>query len=250
MKKNLHALNAVFRREFKAYFASPLGYVFLVIFLFALGHATFEPGRGGFFINREASLSAMFSYIPTMFLFLIPAISMRLWAEERKSGSIEFLMTLPLSFRQAILGKFYAGWLFVSIAVLLTFPMVITVSYLGAPDAGAIFLGYLGAILMGGSFLAIGCFFSAATNNQVISFILSVVFCYLLTMAGSPPFLDILSHFAPQFVVEMIESLSLLNHYEALQRGVLRLGDVLYYLIMIVGWLWASHKMLEAKGAR
>ncbi len=241
------ATKTIFKKELKSYFNTPLGYIFLVIFLFALGYSTFEPGRGGFFQLRQADLSSFFKYIPWLFIFLIPAVTMRLWAEEKKSGTIELLLTLPVTVKDAVLGKFLAAWAFLGIALLCTFPMVFTVSYLGNPDYGVIFLGYLGAFLLAGSFLAIGNFFSALTKNQVVSFILSIVFCYLFFMAGSPPTLEFLSSLAPTYFVNLFESLSVLNHFNSISSGVIAIGDVWFYATLIVGWIFGSIVLLTDK---
>lgn len=215
------AIKHLFIKEFTSYFKTPLGYVFLVIFLFGIGYLTFEPGRGSFFYMREASLSSFFRYIPWMFLFLIPAVSMRLWSEERKSGTIELLLTMPITVKQAVIAKYLASWAFIGIALLGTFPMIITVLYLGNPDLGVAFLGYLASFLMAGALLAVGGFFSALTKNQVISFILTVCTSFLLIMAGSPPILDFISTFSPKYLVDLFESLSVLNHFDSIERGVL-----------------------------
>jgi ABC-2 type transport system permease protein len=238
-------LKTLFKRELKGYFSSPLGYVFIIIFLFSIGYVTFEPGRGSFFLLRKAELSAMFKFIPWLFIFLVPAIGMRLWAEERKTGTIELLFTLPVTLRDAILGKFLAAWFIIFMALLGTFPMVLTVSYLGDPDWGIIFSGYLGSFLLGGVFLAIGSFFSALTKNHVVSFILTVGVCYILTMAGSPPILEFLSSIFPKYIVSLFESLSILNHFESMSKGLLRLGDLWFYLIMVVGWLYGCAILLR-----
>ena len=174
---------------------------------------------------------------------------MRLWAEERKSGTIELLLTLPISIKEAVIAKFFASWAFVFFALLCTFPMVVTVAYLGSPDLGVIFLGYLGALFLAGAFLAIGTFFSAITKNQVISFILSVVACYVLLMAGSPPILEFLSSILPKYIVNLFESLSLLNHFESLGRGVFRVADFWFFLVMIFAWLSGSIIFLKENRA-
>ncbi|MHC4148103.1 MAG: ABC transporter permease, partial [Planctomycetota bacterium] len=179
----MNSFRAVFKREFKSYFTTPLAYVFLVVFLFFAGYLTFKQG---FFEARQADLRAFFVNLPLLFVFMVPATAMRLWAEERKTGSGELLLTLPVTVVQAVMGKFLAAWLFLFIALALTFPMVITVCYLGDPDIGLIITGYLGSLLMAGGFLAIGCFFSAVSKNQVISFVLSVVACAVLVFAGMP----------------------------------------------------------------
>jgi ABC-2 type transport system permease protein len=241
------ATKTIFKKEFKSYFNSPLGYIFLIIFLFALGYATFEPGRGGFFLTRQSDLSSFFKYIPWLFIFLVPAVSMKLWSDEKKSGTIELLFTLPVTVTEAVLGKFLAAWAFLGLALLCTFPMVITVGYLGSPDYGVIFLGYVGSFLLAGSFLAIGNFFSALTKNQVVSFILSLVFCYLFFMAGSPPTLEFISSLAPQYFVNLFESLSVLNHFNSISSGVIALGDIWFYLVLMCGWLFGSIILLTDK---
>ena len=240
---------SILRKELKSYISTPLGYVFLIIFLFSISYVTFEPGRGSFFLMRQADLSSFFKYIPWLFIFLIPAITMRSWAEERKSGTIELLLTLPITVKEAVIAKFLASWIFVGFALFCTFPMIITVTYLGDPDLSVIFLGYFGSFLLAGAYLAIGIFFSAITKNQVISFILSVVACYILLMAGSPPMLEFISSFSPSYFVHLFESLSLLNHFEALGRGVIRFGDLWFYIIMIASWLMGSIAFLKENRA-
>ena len=176
----MNSFLAVFKRELKSYFSTPLAYVFLVIFLFFSGYLTF---RRGFYEVRQADMNLFFVNLPLLFVFMVPSTAMRLWAEERKGGTIELLFTLPITITQAVLGKFFAAWLFLGIALALTFPMVITVAYLGNPDVGLIFTGYLGSFLLAGGFLAIGCFFSAVSKNQVIAFVLSVVACAVRAFA-------------------------------------------------------------------
>ncbi len=244
-----HAIKNLFIKEFTSYFKTPLGYVFLVIFLFGVGYLTFEPGRGSFFYMREASLSSFFRYIPWMFLFLIPAVSMRLWSEERKSGTIELLLTMPITIKEAVIAKFLASWAFIGVALLGTFPMVVTVLYLGNPDLGVIFLGYLASFLMAGALLAVGGFFSALTKNQVISFILTVCTSFLLIMAGSPPILDFISAFSPKYVVDLFESLSVLNHFDSIERGVLTIGNVWFFAVMIIAWLFGNIILLNENKA-
>ncbi len=243
-------MKTMVKRELANYFLTPLGYVFVVIFLFAIGYITFEPGKGSFFLMRQADLQSFFRYIPWLFLFLVPAVSMRLWADERKSGTIELLLTLPLSVSQAVWAKFFAAWIFIIFSLLATFPLIITVAFLGDPDWGPLILGYVGSMFLGAIYLAIGNFFSAATKNQVVSFILSVVFCYLLMNAASPPILNFLSGVAPMYVVELFESLSLLNHFESMGRGVIRLSDIWFYLVMILGWVSGSILLLQKNKAR
>lgn len=239
----------LFWKEFSSYFKTPLGYVFLVIFLFGLGHLTFEPGRGSFFYMREASLHSMFRFIPWLFIFLIPAVSMRLWAEERKSGSIELLFTMPITISSAVVAKFLASLTFIALGLACTFPMIITVAYLGSPDWGVIFFGYLSSLMVAAALLAVGSFFSALTKNQVVSFILSVVVSTFLLMAGSPPVLDLLSSFSPKYVVDLFESLSVLNHFENIEKGVLTLGNLWFFGIMTAFWLGGNILLLKENRA-
>jgi len=179
----------------------------------------------------------------------VPSTAMRLWAEERKAGSIELLFTLPVTITQAVLGKFIAAWFFLAIALALTFPMVITVSYLGEPDDGLIITGYLGSFLMAGGFLAIGCFFSALSKNQVISFVLSVVACAILVFAGMPTTLNYLSTFLPAGLVSAVEGMSLQSHFESIQKGVLDFRDVSYFILLIMGWIAACTIVLDERKA-
>ena len=237
---------AVFKRELRSYFTTPIAYVFLVVFLFFSGYLTF---KNGFFEIRQADMTAFFINMPLLFAFMVPATTMRLWAEERKTGSIELLLTLPITVTQAVLGKFFAAWVFLIIALALTFPMVITVFYLGNPDTGLIITGYLGTILMAGGFLALGCFFSALSKNQVISFVLSVVACAVLVFAGVPTTMNYLSTFLPAGLVSAVETMSLESHFESIQKGVLEFKDVSYFVILIIGWVAACTVVLEERKA-
>lgn len=239
----------LFMKEFTSYFKTPLGYVFLVIFLFGIGYLTFELGRGSFFYMRESSMGSFFRYIPWMFLFLIPAVSMRLWSDERKSGTIELLLTMPVTVKQAVVAKFLASWAFIGVALAGTFPMIFTVIYLGNPDLGVIFLGYLASFLMAGALLAVGGFFSALTKNQVVSFILTVCVSFLLIMAGSPPILDFISTFSPKYLVDLFESLSVLNHFDSIERGIFSLSDLWFFSIMITCWLYGNIILLNENKA-
>jgi ABC-2 type transport system permease protein len=242
----MSGFKAVFKRELKSYFATPIAYVFLVVFLFFAGYLTF---KNGFFEIRQADMTAFFVNMPLLFAFLVPATAMRLWAEERKTGSIELLFTLPITVTQAVLGKFLAAWVFLLIALALTFPMVITVFYLGQPDLGLIITGYLGSILMAGGFLAVGCFFSALSKNQVISFVLSVVACAVLVFAGVPTTMNYLSTFLHAGLVTAVGNMSFETHFESIQRGVLEFRDVSYFLFLIVGWVAACAVVLEERKA-
>jgi ABC-2 type transport system permease protein len=242
----MSGFKAVFKRELRSYFTTPIAYVFLVVFLFFSGYMTF---KNGFYEIRQADMTAFFMNMPLLFAFLVPATTMRLWAEERKSGSIELLFTLPITVTQAVLGKFFAAWVFLIIALVLTFPMVITVFFLGNPDIGLIVTGYLGSILMAGGFLALGCFFSALSKNQVISFVLSVVACAVLIFAGVPTTMNYLSTFLPAGLVSAIETMSFELHFESIQKGVLELKDVSYFIILIIGWVAACTVVLEERKA-
>lgn len=237
----------VARREWNAYFATPLAYVFLVVFLMLCGFATFE--LGSFYQRNQADLEAFFAYHPWLYLFLVPAIAMRIWAEERKSGSIELLLTLPLTLRATVLAKFLAAWLFIALALALTFPVWLTVNYLGEPDNGAILAAYLGSWLMAGAFLSIGCCLSAATKSQVIAFVLTVSVCFLFVLLGLPQLLNSLNGVLPQLLVDAIAQLSLLTHFDAISRGVLDLRDLLFYLLFIACWLMATAIVIDQKKA-
>lgn len=242
----MNSICAVFNREFKAYFQTPLAYVFLVIFLFFSGYLTF---RQGFFEIRQADMHTFFLNIPLLFAFLAPAIAMRMWAEERRVGSVELLLTLPITVPQAVLGKFLAAWLFIVIALALTFPMIITVCILGDPDVNLIIMGYIGSVLLAGAFIAIGSFFSVISKNQVISFVLSVVACVALIFAGMPTTLNYLSNFLPAGIVAAIETMSLLTHFESIQKGVIEFRDITYFVILITGWIAASNIALDERKA-
>ena len=237
----------VLRREFGAYFATPLAVVFLVIFLVLAGAFTFYLGN--FFEAGQADLQAFFSFHPWLYLLLAPAVAMRLWAEERKSGTLELLLTLPLTAWQAVLGKFLAAWAFLGLALALTFPMWITVAWLGEPDHGVIVASYLGSWLMSGAFLAVGGALSAATRSQVVAFILTVVVCLLFLLAGFPMALDMVRGWAPQPLVDAFAGLSFLTHFQAITRGVLDLRDVVFFVLCIAAWLWATVLVIDMKKA-
>lgn len=243
----MKSLSVILKRELASYFATPLAYVFIVIFLMLAGSFTFFFGN--FFQNGQADLRAFFAYHPWLYLFLVPALSMRLWAEERKSGTLELLMTLPLTLRDMVLGKFLAAWLFTGMALILTFPIWITVNYLGDPDNGVIIAGYIGSWLMAGSMLAIGACISATTRNQVIAFIVSVVVCFLFMVSG----MDIVQGWLPAWMPDAIKSsvaaLSFLTHFNSIVKGVLDLRDLVYFLILIGGWLLANAIVIDMKKA-
>jgi ABC-2 type transport system permease protein len=235
------------RREFAAYFATPLAMVFLTIFVALTGAFAFYVG--GFFERGQADLMPFFQYHPWLYLLLVPAVGMRLWAEERKTGTIELLMTLPISPWEAILGKFLAAWAFVGVALLLTMPMWITVNVLGNPDNGVILASYIGSFLMAGAFLAIGSCISALTRNQVIAFIVSATICFLLVMSGLELVLNVLRAWTPGFVVTAVSSLSFLSHFERITKGVLEVSSLVFYLSLIVFALFANRIFVELKKA-
>jgi len=237
----------IFRRELVGYFATPVAYVFLVIFLVLAGAMTFKFGR--LFENGQASLEAFFTWHPWLYLFLVPAISMRLWAEERKSGTIELLLTLPISMTEAVLGKFLAAWCFTGIALLLTTPMWITVNYLGTPDNGVILASYVGSLLMAGGYLAIGSAISALTRNQVIAFVVSVAVCFVFVMAGYSIVGDTLHGWAPQGLVEVVASLGFLTHFAAITKGVIDLGDLVFFVSLMAFFLFANAVVLDLRKA-
>jgi len=241
----MSATTTVLRRELAGYFATPVAYVFIVIFLVMTGVFTFY--LGGFYDRGIADLDPFFRFHPWLYLFLVPAIAMRLWAEERRAGTIELLLTLPLSLPQAVLGKFLAAWLFLGVCLILTFPMWLTVNYLGDPDNGAILAAYIGSWLMAGGMLAIGSCMSALTRNQVVAFILAVVACFVFLLSGLPMVLDLFTGWAPQVLVDAVAGLSFLSHFADISRGVIDLRDVVYFLLVIAFWLTANLILLDMK---
>jgi ABC-2 type transport system permease protein len=238
----------IMRRELASYFATPLAYVFILIFLLLANAFTFY--LGGFFERGQADLQWFFYWHPWLYLFLIPAVSMRLWAEERKSGSIELLMTQPVTLWEAVLGKYFAAWLFAGLALALTFPIWITVNYLGQPDNGTILAAYIGSLLLAGGYLAIGSCMSALTNNQVIAFILGVVACFLVLLAGFPLVLDAFRGWAPQWLVEAVASLSFLTHFDSIKKGVIDIRDLLYFAMLSAFFLLATSIALDLRKAQ
>ena len=241
-------IKTITKRELAAYFTSPLAYIFIVIFLLLCGFFTFMVG--GFFERGEASLSAsFFIWHPWFYLFLVPAVGMRLWAEERRVGTIELLLTMPITAWQAIVGKFLASWLFLLLALVLTFPIWITVNYLGHPDNGVIFCGYVGSWLMAGAYLAISCITSAMTRNHVVCFIVSVVLCLFLILAGFAPVIRVLEGWAWPWLVNLVTSFSFITRFDGFQRGVLDSRDVLYFLSVIVFSLFSTSVILRGHRA-
>jgi ABC-2 type transport system permease protein len=240
-------IGSVFRREFGAYFASPLAGIFLVIYLFLSGIFTFQ--LGAFYERGQADLRPFFQGQPWLYLFLVPALSMRLWAEDRRTGTIELLLTLPVSVRDLVLGKFLAAWAFACAALALTMPLWMTVGWLGNPDHGAILVGYLACALLSGALLALGAFLSAFTKNQVIAFVLCGVAGFLLMVTGFPIVLDFVSGWLPRVAVEAIGAMSALTHFDSMMRGVLDARDVLYFLSLTVAFLFLNGVVVEWKKA-
>jgi len=241
-------LSVVVRRELASYFATPVAFVFIVIFLVMAGAFTFY--LGGFYEREIADLQPFFQFHPWLYLFLVPAVGMRLWAEERKSGTVELLLTLPMTAGEAVAGKFLAAWLFVGLALALTFPIWITVNILGDPDNGVIVAGYLGSWLMAGGFLAISACLSAVTRNQVVAFILSVVVCFGFLLSGLPMVLDVFRGWLPQAIVDAVANLSFLGHFNSISRGVVDLRDLVYFGLVIGFWLTANRILVEIKKAQ
>lgn len=241
---------AISSREWTFLMTSVLGVVFLVIFLASIGHLTFEPGRGSFYLRGQADLKPFFDYLPWVMAFFIPAMSMRLWAEERKSGSIEFLLTLPVTTNQAVWGKFWAAWKFMGFALLLTFPIVLTVLFLGRPDLASILTGYIGAWLLSGQMLSIGLFASALSKNQVTSFILASVLLIFFMFLDSPVLLDVIDNFLPSYPIALLENLGLLRHFDPWSQGVVRIGGLVTTLLSIFFWNWATTIVINKNKTR
>ncbi|HEU4727327.1 MAG TPA: ABC transporter permease [Kofleriaceae bacterium] len=236
-------MRTIARRELAGYFISPVAYVFLVIFLLLTGFFTFTVGA--FFERGEASLISFFVWHPWLYLVLVPAVGMRLWSEERRSGTLELLLTMPVTAWQAILGKFLASWAFLAIALALTFPVVITVNLLGSPDNGIIVAGYLGSVLLAGAYLAISCMTSAMTRNQVVAFILAVVICLFLILCGFNPVTDLLSRWASPAFVDTVAAFSVITHFDGFQKGVIGTRDLFYFLSVIGFALFATGVILR-----
>ncbi len=243
----MNQIITLIKRELRSYFFSPVAYVFIIIFLLSTVGTTFFLGN--FFNSNQASLEIFFLFHPWLYLILIPAVGMGLWAEERNTGTIELLFTLPISMMQAVISKFMAGWIFIGIALLLTFPMVLTINYLGAPDQGVIFASYLGSFLMAGAYLAVTCVTSSLTRNQVISFILSVIICFCMVLTGWGVFTDILNKLFPVWLTEIIASFSFSTHFNSISRGIIDSRNIVFFLSIIGGGLIINALILETKKA-
>lgn len=248
MSETVQHVWAITKREWRSYFDSPVAYVFIIIFLMLAGFFTFSMSR--FYEAGQATLTGFFMWHPWLYMILVPAVAMRLWAEERRSGTIELLFTVSVTPVQALLGKFAAAWLFLALSLLLTFPLIITAAYLGAPDFGVIFSGYFGSLLLAGAYLAAGMFTSALTRNQVISFILAVVIGLFLILAGFPPVTDLLARWAPMWLVDSVAAFSFMPHYETLQRGIIDLRDLAYFASVMFFMLFATQAVLKGKVGR
>ena len=244
---NWKAFHAVFKRELRSYFATPIALIFLCVFLILSGFFTFK--LGSFYEQGQADLKSFFVWHPWLYLFIVPAISMRLWAEERKSGTIEFLLTLPVSLFEASLAKFFAGWVFLGLALFFTFPIVLTVGFLGSPDYGVILASYVGSFLMAGAFLAIGCAVSALTDSQVVSFVITTSICLIFILLGFDPVTSTLLDIFPSRLVEQITAMSFPAHFESIQRGVVEFSDFVYFVSLILYALYAGMIIIERKKA-
>lgn len=243
----MNPVSVIFKRELASYFSTPVAYVFIVIFLVLANAFAFQ--LGGLFERGQADLRPFFDFHPWLYLFLVPAVAMRLWAEERNTGSIELLLTLPVTQTQAVVGKFLAAWAFVGIALALTFPIWITVNYLGDPDNGVIVTSYVGSLLMAGGFLAIGSAVSAATRSQVIAFIITVVICFGLLLAGHPLVLGFAKMALPQWLVDGVASLSFITHFTSISKGVIDLRDLIFFGLLIGFFLYATSVVIDLKKA-
>jgi ABC-2 type transport system permease protein len=249
MNSSFANIKTIAKRELTGYFAAPVAYVFIVIFLLLIGFFTFMVGM--FFERNEASLrDSFFVWHPWLYLFLVPSVGMRLWSEERRLGTIELLLTMPITAWQAIVGKFLASWLFLGLALALTFPVVATVNYLGNADNGVILCGYVGSWLLAGGYLAISCMTSAMTRNQVVSFIVSVVVCLFLILAGWPPVTRMLEALSEsRRLVDTVAAFSVMTHFDGLQKGVLDTKDLIFFLAMICFSLFTTGVIIRGHRA-
>lgn len=239
----MKAVFAILKRELSGYFYTPVAYVFITIFLLLSGLFTFYLGN--FFEIGQANLGSFFEWHPWLYLFLIPAITMRLWAEENRTGTIELLITLPIKPFYVVLGKFLAAWIFTSAALFLTFPIWITVNYLGNPDNGVILASYIGSLLMAGGYISIGSFISSLTKNQVIAFIISVTICFLFTLSGLPIVLDFFSSWTNQAITDAIASFSFLANFSDISKGIIDLRNIIYFISLILLFLYFNSVILD-----
>ena len=241
---NVKHIKAIFQREFKAYFDSPVAYVFLVAFLVLVGFLTF--GVTMYYERRQANLTPFFFWHPWVYLLLVPAATMGLWAEERRTGTIELLLTLPVTLVETLVGKFLAAWAFIGIALGLTFPIILTTAWLGDPDVGAIICGYLGSLLLSGACVAVGVFASALSRSQVIGFVIALAICLFMLIIGFDPVINAVSGWGvPAGIVNAVASCSLMQHFDAMRRGVIDFYDIGYYVGVIVFMLAAAHVVTD-----
>lgn len=235
------------KRELNGYFSTPIAYVFIVIFLLLSGIFTFYFGN--FFTRGQADLLPFFQFHPWVYMIFMPALTMRLWAEERRSGTIELLLTLPITTKEAVLGKFFAAWIFSGIALALTFPIWLSVNYLGQPDNGIIFAGYLGSFVMAGGFLAIGSCVSAITKNQVIAFILTIILCLLVNLSGFPMVTDQLQGWVHSVILDTIRGFSFITNFDSMSKGLIDFRSIVFFASLIIFWLFANIVIIESKKA-
>jgi len=247
MARTLRNIWIIMRRELTGYFGSPVAYVFIVIFLLLIGFFTFSVSH--FYEVGQCDMRGHFEWYPWLFLFLIPSVAMRLWADEKRTGTIELIMTLPITLTEIILGKFLSAWIFIGISLSLTFPLVLSVMYLGSPDLGTIFCAYIGTFLMGGAYLSVGSMTSAITKSQVVSFIIAVVFCLFMVLCGWPPVTESLTGWAPLWFVNLISGFSFMTHFQSIQRGVLDLRDFIYYFSIIFFMLFTNGVIIQNRKA-
>jgi ABC-2 type transport system permease protein len=245
---NLTNIRTIFKREFKSYFDSPVAYVFLVAFLVLLGFMTF--GLAMYYERRQADLTPFFFWHPWVYLLLVPASTMGLWAEERRNGTIELLLTLPVTLVEALVGKFLAAWAFIGIALALTFPIIITTAWLGSPDTGAIIGGYFGSLLLSGACVAIGIFASALSRSQVIGFVIALAISLFMLIIGFDPVINAVAQWGvPTAIVDGLASCSLMQHFDSMRRGVIDFYDIGYYIGVMVFMLSAAHLVTESRKA-
>lgn len=243
----MNPLFVITKREFLGYFTTPIAWIFLIVFVMFSAILTFYAGD--FFVRNQADMQSFFTFQPWLYVLMIPAISMRLWAEERHQGTIELLMTLPFSTTQLVLGKFLASLAFMALALFLTIPVWITVNYLGTPDNGVIIVSYLASFLIAGTFLSVGSCVSAMTKNQIISFIISMALCMLLMFIGSDALMNLFAPVVTEKVLKILQSFSFLMHFASLIRGVLDFRDILFFISCSGLFLFATVIVLDHKKA-
>lgn len=243
----MRAVWTITKRELASFFITPVGYIFIAIFLSLSGVFTFMFGN--LYERGEADLLPFFNFHPWLYLFLVPAIAMRTWAEEFKSGTIELLMTLPLSTFSIVVGKFLAAWGVLAVCLILSIPLWITVNYLGTPDNGVILASYLGSWLMSGAFLALSMIMSALTKNQVVAFILSIVLCFFFVLTGSPLVINLFSNWAPNWIIDTVSNFSFLTHFQDIAKGMIYANNLVFFVATILLCLFANKLIIDLKKA-